>query len=81
MIDMDWLAYVDVTRAFFPLLKRSKGRVVMIGSYGGYAGRRGRRAWSSWSDYGFLTAVPGWTTYNGVKAAIGSLLLCDAADR
>jgi len=55
MINIDLVAYVNVTKAFLPLLKRHRGRVVNIGSYGGY------------------TAVPGWTVYNGMKAAIDNL--------
>lgn len=39
MVDTLFFAYIDVTKAFFPLLKRTKGRVVNIGSFGGYSGR------------------------------------------
>jgi NAD(P)-dependent dehydrogenase (short-subunit alcohol dehydrogenase family) len=55
MIDLDLMAYLDVIRAFFPLLRGNRGRVVNIGSVGGYA------------------AVPGWTVYSGVKAAVENL--------
>ncbi|BFZ62121.1 hypothetical protein YB2330_003200 [Saitoella coloradoensis] len=55
MIDLDLMAYVDVTRAFLPLLKKHQGRVVNIGSYGGYM------------------PVPGWVTYNAVKAGVENM--------
>jgi NAD(P)-dependent dehydrogenase (short-subunit alcohol dehydrogenase family) len=37
MFNLDLLAYVDVVRAFFPLLRANHGRVVNVGSVSGYA--------------------------------------------
>lgn len=37
MMNLDLMAYIDVTKAFFPLLKRFQGRVVNVGSFGGFA--------------------------------------------
>lgn len=36
MVNLDFQAYIDTTRAFLPLLKQTRGRIILIGSYGGY---------------------------------------------
>jgi NAD(P)-dependent dehydrogenase (short-subunit alcohol dehydrogenase family) len=36
MFDLDFFAYVSTIRAFLPLLKQSKGRVINVVSYGAY---------------------------------------------
>lgn len=35
--DLDLFAYFAVIRAFLPIIKRNRGRIINIGSFGGYA--------------------------------------------
>jgi NAD(P)-dependent dehydrogenase (short-subunit alcohol dehydrogenase family) len=35
--DLDLFAYFAVIRAFLPILKQNKGRIINVGSFGGYA--------------------------------------------
>lgn len=58
MFDLDLHAYIAVIRAFLPLLKRHPGQSRVINI----------------GSYGGYTPVPGWVTYNAVKAAIDNMM-------